>query len=60
MKVCEKCGDEIDTIDGENTCEKCEHKARKKAKRDRNIKHRIMTDLGLKRVRGALGGVYYE
>lgn len=28
--------------------------------RQRQEKHRALTDLGLKRVRGALGGVYYE
>ena len=27
---------------------------------NRNLKHRAYTDLGMKRVRGALGGVYYE
>ena len=27
---------------------------------DRRARHEAMTSLGLKRVRGALGGVYYE
>lgn len=27
---------------------------------NRRFRHEIMTDLGLKRVKGALGGVYYE
>jgi len=62
MKVCENCGIEIGTKDGENLCEACDSKelkrlARNKARRER---HQAMLDCGLVRVRGALGGVYYE
>jgi tRNA(Ile2) C34 agmatinyltransferase TiaS len=62
MKFCEICMEEIDGKDGENRCPKCEEKAtRTRAKkRQRNIRHQVLTDLGLKRVRGSLGGVYYE
>ena len=35
-------------------CQSCNKNLR------RREKHRALTDLGLKRVRGALGGVYYE
>ena len=28
--------------------------------RDRRERHRALTDMGLNRVKGALGGVYYE
>lgn len=31
-----------------------------KSNRDRRERHRVLTDMGLSRVRGALGGVYYE
>ena len=61
MKVCEKCGDEIATKDGENQCDACERgrkrKARAAARRERD---EIMADLGLVKVRGAMGGVYWE
>jgi hypothetical protein len=60
MKVCETCGDEIATKDGDNKCGTCDNKPKPKAKRDRSAMHRAMTSLGLVRVRGALGGVYYE
>ena len=32
----------------------------RKANYNRRMKHKVMTDMGLVRVRGALGGVYYE
>lgn len=31
-----------------------------KRNRDRRERHKVLTDMGLSRVRGALGGVYYE
>lgn len=34
--------------------------ARQRRNRNRRERHQAMTDLGLKRVRGNLGGVYYE
>ena len=65
MKVCEKCGIEIYARDGENRCKACEHaaadgKRRKRAAALRKERHQIMTDLGLVRVKGMLGGTYYE
>lgn len=35
-------------------------KAKLKKNRDRRAKHSALTSLGLKRVKGSLGGVYYE
>lgn len=66
MKTCEICGTEIDTKDAENRCESCdEAKTKTKAKRARanaarRARHEALTSLGLTRVKGALGGVYYE
>lgn len=60
MKVCEKCGDEIFTKDGENRCKDCEKKKRKKSTLTSKQRDDIMTSLGLTKVRGAMGGVYYE
>ena len=42
MKVCEICGEEIETRDGENRCEDCEREelrrsTRKKARREREV-----------------------
>ena len=34
--------------------------AKKRKNAARRARHQVMTDLGLVRVRGALGGVYYE
>jgi hypothetical protein len=34
--------------------------ARIRRNRNRRTRHAVMTSLGLKRVKGALGGVYYE
>lgn len=61
MKVCANCGDEIYTKDGENLCEECENE-RKKAKRRaaRKAKDEVMRSLGLVKVKGALGGTYWE
>jgi hypothetical protein len=62
MKVCEVCGEEIATKDGDNKCRECEDKVRptKKAKRKRSQRDDIMRSLGLVKVRGALGGTYWE
>jgi uncharacterized Zn finger protein (UPF0148 family) len=62
MKVCEKCGEEIFGKDGENLCANCDGK-KKKAKRNAARKSRrdeIMRSLGMTKVRGALGGTYWE
>lgn len=75
MKVCELCGNAIDTRDGENRCDECadnpamrgrgdtSETAKAKRKR-RNANRRAMDDamrsLGLTKVRGAMGGTYWE
>ena len=62
MKFCEVCGCEIYTKDGENRCEKCEGKAKKskKATANRRMRESVMASLGLVKVRGAMGGTYWE
>jgi hypothetical protein len=64
MKVCESCGDEIGTKDGENRCEKCENEQSKAKKAVRNKARRerdqVMRDCGLVKVRGAMGGTFWE
>ena len=62
MKVCEVCGAEIATKDGDNRCEACDRKeafkvGRNKARREREA---VLKELGLVKVRGALGGTYWE
>lgn len=54
MKFCRKCGEELSTRDGENVCPKGCKLTKSKAR------HQVMIDMGLVRVRGAMGGVYYE
>jgi len=62
MKVCERCGDEISGGDGENRCGECEEKSRKSKAATQRRKERdsIMSSLGLTKVKGALGGTYWE
>lgn len=75
MKVCELCGEEIATRDGENRCPTCgdnpsmqgrgDTAATAKAKRarrnaNRRARDEVMRSLGLTKVRGAMGGVYWE
>jgi hypothetical protein len=63
MKVCAGCGVEISTRDGDNKCEACEHagpKQKKQARRKRAQIDDVMASLGLTKVRGAMGGTYYE
>jgi len=67
MKFCKVCGEEIATKDGENTCRRCEDAQddgdRKKlasAKANRRARESALRDLGMVKVRGALGGVYWE
>lgn len=66
MKVCEICGEEIATRDGENRCQACEeHEEKKAAVRKRSNANRrargaAMRSLGLVKVRGAMGGTYWE
>lgn len=62
MKVCERCGAEIGTRDGENRCRKCENKKIKaaEARARRLARDAAMQSIGLTKVRGALGGTYWE
>jgi hypothetical protein len=62
MKVCERCGVEIGGRDGDNHCAKCAGKLRRsrKANAVRRERAQTMRDLGLVRVKGSLGGVYWE
>jgi len=65
MKVCKRCGEEIHTRDGENFCGTCEEGNRKSLSRKRAAQQRrerdaVLRSLGLSKVRGALGGTYWE
>ncbi len=72
MKVCEICGTEIFTQDGENCCSVCDgvqaqeenqkkHNQRlKKARQQRKAYAEAMSSLGLVKVKGAMGGTYWE
>lgn len=67
MKVCEICGCSIDgTRDGENRCTACEDIEeaipikRTEANKLRRERDAAMESLGSVKVRGALGGVYWE
>lgn len=66
MKVCELCGDEIFTRDGENRCQACDTddhpkpKEKRRRRSNRRAMDELMADLGMVRVKGALGGTYYE
>ncbi len=66
MKFCEVCGCEIGTRDGDNRCSSCDEiEAASKAKRAKANKARreresVLRDCGLVKVRGAMGGTYWE
>lgn len=67
MKVCRTCGEEIGTRDGDNYCRACDdlrgnNQKAKLAKRRAARKERdeLMESCGLVKVRGALGGTYWE
>lgn len=65
MKFCELCGDEIGSRDGENRCRECDENEATKAKRARRNAQRraredVLSSLGLVKVRGAMGGTYWE
>lgn len=65
-KVCERCGEEIGaTRDGDNVCAKCDGLKRGKllasvAKRQRLDREEAMRSCGLVKVKGAMGGTYWE
>ena len=60
MKVCERCGEEIATRAGDNLCEQCENKPLRKVRASRKAREQVLRDLGLVKVKGALGGTYWE
>ena len=73
MKFCERCYEEIGTKDGENLCSVCEgfrqagllaaerkKLSAAKARARRKEREAILRDCGLVKVRGALGGTYWE
>lgn len=65
MKVCKFCGIEISTRDGENFCSECEdlsaagvkRLSHKRIKKEREV---VLESVGLIKVKGAMGGVYWE
>jgi uncharacterized Zn finger protein (UPF0148 family) len=63
-KVCAICGEEIGTKDGENVCRTCEDNTSKakraKARANRKARESVLRDCGLVKVRGAMGGTYWE
>ena len=62
MKVCEKCGEEIGTRDGDNFCSDCANQIKKRERTTalRRAREDALRSCGLKKVRGALGGTYWE
>ena len=62
MKTCGRCGEEIGTKDGDNFCDACELAAEKCRRRRTNRREReaVLRSLGMAKVRGALGGTYWE
>jgi hypothetical protein len=61
MKVCITCGKEISTRDGDNYCGIAGCKSPpKKRKSNRKAMDDAMRSMGLVKVRGAMGGTYWE
>jgi alpha-D-ribose 1-methylphosphonate 5-triphosphate synthase subunit PhnG len=67
MKFCENCSEEIGTKDGDNLCATCEQaegdKKRLTAQRrklNRKAREDALRSCGLVKVRGTLGGTYWE
>jgi uncharacterized Zn finger protein (UPF0148 family) len=71
MKFCNRCGEEISTKDGENFCQACEEAmdsvrsqrtdaARRRAVMIRKAREEALRSCGLVKVRGAMGGTYWE
>ena len=60
MKVCEKCGIEIWGPDYDGECPGCEIEQRKRARALRRARESVLRDLGLVKVRGSMGGTYWE
>lgn len=64
MKVCGHCGTEISGRDGENLCWACDEAEangrRVRQRQARREREASMRALGMVKVRGALGGTYWE
>lgn len=65
MKVCRICEAEIDTPDGENLCAACERDGARRARNkrvraNRRAMNEAMRSIGMTKVRGAMGGTYWE
>lgn len=63
MKVCRVCGNEYESRDGDNTCPSCENAPRAKqarARQNRKAREAAYESCGLVKVRGAMGGTYWE
>lgn len=67
MKLCENCSAEIGTRDGDNLCSVCDSAegdkkilANKRRKINRKARESALRSCGLVKVRGALGGTYWE
>ncbi len=62
MKVCARCGIEIGGRDGENRCPECERHELKiaEARARRRAYSEAARSCGVVRVRGNLGGTYWE
>jgi uncharacterized Zn finger protein (UPF0148 family) len=69
VKLCENCSTEIDGRDGENHCPACDLALadknrtalkRERARQNRRAREQALRDLGMVKVRGAMGGTYWE
>lgn len=63
MKCCVVCGVEIGTRDGDNTCLSCatpQDADLELTLAQRKMRESALRDCGLVKVRGAMGGVYWE
>lgn len=68
MQFCDVCGNEFGYGNGDNTCRSCEDradtlggtKAREAKARLRKAREAALRSCGLVKVRGALGGIYWE
>ena len=66
MKVCENCGAEIGGRDGDNYCEVCDNAetdqelVKQRRKLRRREREALLRSCGLVKVKGALGGTYWE
>jgi len=60
MKVCSNCGNENFAGEGINRCKKCREGKTKNARKNRAAIDSLMADMGLVKVKGAKGGIYWE